>query len=359
MIEKPKSKKKYNALGINVYGGGFTLGMMNHFNIHGQWEEISLGATTFEKNFAWLDHPMKHKDWPVDKFKGKLDVVYGNPPCAPWSNAGNFLGRTKASRFEDPRLMLTEHTMQAALALEPTIFVLESVENAYNYGVRHYDQYVDAWLKKGYAVTFFLTNAVLHGLPSWRRRFHFIAHKVDLKWPTTPNPDTVVIKSVRDVIGDLEHKPFSGLHMPIPGCKELQPYYKHIKQGQHIMQVMRKKFPEYKGAKMLESAKRFHYDTAASTLVGFAYVHPTQHRLLTFLEGQRLLGFPDEFQGVFNNVIGVCDTVTPTIANFFGELFKKSLTANKNARAEHTTIDWRPLADKFQWRRLFGVTSYE
>lgn len=37
-------KRRYKAIGINIYGGGFTLGALNHFEVLGQWEEFKLGC---------------------------------------------------------------------------------------------------------------------------------------------------------------------------------------------------------------------------------------------------------------------------------------------------------------------------
>ncbi len=51
----------HNALGCHIYAGGFTLGI-----------ECRVGQS----------------NWNVSDFRGKVDLVYTNPPCAGWSQAG-------------------------------------------------------------------------------------------------------------------------------------------------------------------------------------------------------------------------------------------------------------------------------
>lgn len=195
--------KKLKALGINIYGGGFTLGVLHHFDVIGQWEEINLGRRTFDLNFGGrIPRPLKREEWQPHDLTGKVHLVYANPPCAPWSMANTHVGKTKASRFLDKRLALTKHTYEAALTMRPDVFISESVEAGYNIGASHYDQYVEMWMRAGYAVTFFLSDAILQGAPCTRRRFHFIAHRHKLQLGSPPSlmRPTIVADAIQDLV---------------------------------------------------------------------------------------------------------------------------------------------------------------
>lgn len=280
--------KKLDALGINIYGGGFTLGVLNHFNVLAQWEEITLGKKTFDLNFAGkIDRPIvPHTDWPIKEFKKKrIPFIYANPPCAPWSSANTHLGKIKASRFLDPRLALTDHTYRAALALRPEVFISESVEAGYNIGASHYDQYVDMWLKAGYAVTFFLCDAILQGAPCMRRRFHFIAHRHKLQLPALSHQWKAA--TVAESIGDLRQVknqvPLHVLRKIDPGILQVA---KVTKPGEPLRKAIHR-VENYDGPGIGFLVKRLKWDRPAFTMVGFNYIHPLYPRWITFREAMR------------------------------------------------------------------------
>ena len=103
------------AVGVHIFGGGLTLGMSQHLDILGQWEEGPWGAKTFELNFPNIPHPLTMSEWPIATHQGKVNVLYANPPCAPWSMAGGRLG------LNDPRLQFTKNCAELALKLKPAI----------------------------------------------------------------------------------------------------------------------------------------------------------------------------------------------------------------------------------------------
>lgn len=138
------------AIGINIYGGGFTLGVQKHFEVLGQWEEIKLGMKTFDLNFKGIYRPLELSQWPVEAYAEAVDFVYANSPCVPWSTAIGLKGATVHNRQFDKRLELTVHTMEAALELKPRVFISESVENGYNIGKGYYEQFKERWMEEGY-----------------------------------------------------------------------------------------------------------------------------------------------------------------------------------------------------------------
>jgi len=335
-----QKKRKYKALGINIYGGGFTLGVMRHFEVLGQWEEINLGKKTFDMNFDGLYRPLKLEEWPIKEHRGKVHLVYANPPCAPWSLANTHPGKTRESRFEDKRLALTKHTYEAALQIRPDVFISESVEAGYNIGASHYDQYIEMWLKAGYAVTFFLSDAILQGAPCMRRRFHFIAHRYKLQLGKPPS--IIRATTVEEAIHDLQE------------VKGQVPLHEFRPINEHILKVAKVTPPgtplyrsiprvkNYQGPGIGFLVKKLIWDAPAFTMVGFNYIHPLQHRWITFREAMRLCTYPDGFMA--HSAVEAVDAVLPAVAEFLALVAKRTIEKAESVKPEFNLIDWRPLA---------------
>lgn len=350
----PNRRLKTKALGINIYGGGFTLGVMKHFNVEHQLEEITLGKKTFDANFIGIDRPIcDYRDWPV--LACSVPFVYANPPCAPWSDANTRPGMSKARRFQDPRLALTAHTMEAAMALRPLIFISESVENAFNYGRSHYEPYRDQWMSHGYSVTWFLTDAVIHGAPCRRRRFHFIAHRQELQLPPVPTPSWTTVRTVRDAIGDLNKVPLGSIPEHVeanPGRWLLPRYRKLMKFCEPGGRLFENLPANFDGPKPSMFMYRLRWDRPSKTVLGFdKVIHPDGQRVITLREGMRLLTFPDEYR-VGGPLIGVYDTVIPVMAELLAAMAKRTLDAAPVVKPTFQIVDWRPLGKPWHSQRV-------
>lgn len=338
------TKRRFNAVGINIYGGGFTLGIIKHFKVLGHWEECSLGKWTFEKNFD-LPRIDTRAAWPIKEHAGKVNLVYANPPCAPWSSADVRAGQTNDDRLNDDRLSYSNHTFEAALALRPDIFILESVEAAVTKGVTYYETFKQQWLDAGYAVTYFLNDAILCGSPHTRKRFHFIAHKYQLQGLDNP-PKLERGVTVADVIGDLRD-----LSVPLQGHDERTMKFwdlkaiEKTKPGEMVRNATHR-VPRYKGKKFGFLIRRAIWDRAAYTIVGFDQIHPLDDRWLTFRECMRLYTYPDDF--VARNYQEAQKAVLPVVGDFLGKVASMTLAAKQPAPVEHMTIDWRPYAAHLQ-----------
>ena len=339
-----QKKRKYKALGINIYGGGFTLGVLKHFEVLGQWEEINLGKRTFDMNFKGLPRPLNLSDWPVKDYVDKVDFVYANPPCAPWSSANMHVGKTNESRFFDKRLELTRHTYETAIKLRPKIFISESVEAGYNIGASHYDQYTEMWLKAGYAVTFFMSDAILQGAPCTRRRFHFIAHQHKLQLPAKP-PIIERAVTVAETIHDLQDLNAKvSLHEYRKINTDILKVAKLTEPGVSLRKTLTK-MPNYDGVGIGFLVKRLMWDAPAFTMVGFNYIHPLQDRWITFREAMRLCTYPDTFMAA--SAVEAVDAVLPVVAEFLALTAKKTIQKAETYPVEFKFIDWRSAAKGF------------
>lgn len=335
------------ALGINIYGGGFTLGVQNHFKVLGQWEECTLGKKTFDLNFKNIYRPLKLEEWPVKDYISKVEFLYANPPCRPWSNASVTLGRTNDKMFFDKRLVLTEHTMSAALKIKPLIFMSESVENTYIIGVSHYNDYAKMWIKAGYHVTYFLNDAIIQGAPCVRRRFHFIASRYKLQ--IKDKPIIKKVTTVRDAIGNiiktntglLQHEYFEG-RKGFTSVMSKVPPYGGLKRTINTI-------PNWEGNQCSFLIKRLAWDFPACTMVGFEYIHPDGHRWITFREALRLCGYPDTFSA--HNAVEAVDAVIPPVAEFLSITAKKTLQKTESVKPGLSVIDWRPYAKQYHFSK--------
>lgn len=362
------------ACGCHIYSGGFTTGLMQAgLDVVGQWEEFgdTFGAKTFELNFPQIEHPTQFEDWNPDKVKG-IELFYANPPCAVWSAAGSLLG------LNDPRLQYTANSMKTGLAVQPEFFILESVPRAWsvNNGARaYYTEWAKEWQKAGYAVTIVLTNALLHGAPQSRERFHFIAHKMKLglQEPVVYPTD---IPTVKDIIGDLEHTAgniedlkagtYTGdpNHVAVGMNEGTLNVIKELQQGEgwdaaYNRLAAKGVTPIAKGRFI---AHRLIWDAPCATILDIhSMVHPTQDRFLTIREGARLCGYPDWFKfypqkgSLTGNASEVTQAVIPYVGNFWGKVFNRALDRAEALddvdREAITVIDWRPLGKPFFPRR--------
>ncbi len=346
-----------NALGINIFGGGFTLGVLNskRFNVVSQWEECDAGAKTFDLNmryFKGIHRPIGYTKWDM-LLDEHIHFIYANPPCAPWSGANTRLGMTPDLRRADPRLAMTVRTMETALALRPDFFALESVARAYSLGRAYYDNWAEAWLKAGYGVTYYLTDGLLLGVPSTRQRFHFMAHRRELAIPE-PNMKHFMPKTVSQVIGDLEdHYGHLPHHIPKRMSREAHELCRVVKEGRLLTgtddadndEVQRalancEWSPSFLNRKLV-------WDAPGFTLVNLEqHVHPRKPRFLTWREGLRVAGYPDDF--LVHNPQGATQAVLPITGEHIAKLAFSCMNNAALAQNELEIVDHRDLAKPYR-----------
>lgn len=345
---------KLSAIGIHIYGGGFTIGAMNHFNVLQQWEEIPFGSKTFDANLAnsGIERLLKKEEWDLTGMKG-IPFIFANPPCAPWSSANAKPGFTKDKRFHDKRLSYTLNVMHSAMEVLPDVFICESVENAYNLGFSHYDQYIRGWLNLGYSVTVLLTDGIIHGLPSMRRRFHFIAHKYELKL-SKPNLFNFKPTTVRDAIWDLrnslEQVDLHSIHTKASVGLATRKFSK-VPVGSRLRETeIAFGYHSKTGSNSSMFVKRLAWDAPSFTIIGLSHlIHPDGKRLLTWRESLRLLSFPDWFTTASDKEGS--DTVTPLMGSYLAAIAKKTINSRVKIRdPKFEIVDWRPYGTQFHIR---------
>lgn len=348
------------ALGINIFGGGFSLGVLQSqkFAISAQLEECDAGKKTFDMNpqyFGKIPRPLSYKEW--NAYLDPLyspNFIYGNPPCAPWSSANARKGQTKALRMQDPRLEMTKRTMQAALYAQPEVFALETVSSGYSTGRSYYDLWAEQFIKSGYGVTYYLTDALLLGLPSTRKRFHFIAHKYELSLTDHLDLTNFMPKTVSQSIGDLEdHFGHLPQHVPKRMSKAAHELCRLTKEGRMLNGFDDEENDDLQWAiTACEWSPSFLnrklvWDAPAFTVVNLEqHVHPRRARFLTFREGLRLTDYPDDFR--VHQSQGATQAVLPGMGKHIANLAWESIECGKKAQADLCIVDHRDFAKVYR-----------
>jgi site-specific DNA-cytosine methylase len=336
------------ALGVYIFAGGFTLGVRKHFDVVAHWEDGPFGTATVRHNMPEIDIHTDPNNWPVEapQYQG-LDLLYGNPPCAPWSAAGHLpkqklrlAANNVSQKYElDPRVECVRRQFALLERLQPKIWIWESVARAFSTGKPFVDTLTARALEQGYAVTHVLVNGLYAGACQQRRRFFFVAHKVELPF-AHPGKDPMTIGQVwapYDPEWLREEHPRSKAKMTgtiAEFCHEMLPG-----EGGHEAFY---KWHERKGTQPVLNDKgnvtgrpnflmhRLHRDKVCGTIVsGTCLIHPDENRFLTVRETQLLSSYPAtyEFQG--NDAYGqISKAVLPSVGDWLGGICAAGINAN-------------------------------
>lgn len=330
------------ALGVYIFAGGFTTGMAQAgFRPVAHWEGGSYGVPTFRANY---DVPVWQEpaNWPFDRYApGTPDhpqVVYANPPCAPFSMAGSTLRRGRTSWLTDPRVQCLRDVYTVLERVEPKVLVWESVCQVWSRA----GELVRALTRRasglGYATTYCFTSANLHGLPQPRKRFLCFHHRVYLPLikPTTP------WRNVQDCLGirrvQVDGRWFWTQECPVwgvpPISDKLARYARATPPGQTFQQTRATLGEGFEGDKVGFMMNRLSLKGPGKTFTSMVMnVHPVWPRWLADSELGRLSGWPDNYVWVEQEGGPVraqmAQAVLPPVARWVGE---RCLAALRQAR---------------------------
>lgn len=330
---------KPTALGVYIFAGGFTIGMRRHFKVLAHFEDGPYGAKTVRHNMPDIPIFDRPADWPIADFVG-VDVIYGNPPCAAWSSAGNFaaakakaLGEVKWRR--DPRVDCVRKEFSLLHALRPHFWVWESVTAAYRKGKPLVDELSQEANDLGYAVTHILLDGAYTGLAQHRRRFFFVAHNVAFH-PKAPDRTPLTVGEV--LRAAVEPDP------PTPYARVVQPWLKKfvhdIGPGTKAMDAWDRFCKRRRGPpKTNERGQvvgrpsylltRLHGDATGPVILGDVILHPWEDRYLTAHEAKLLSGYPVDytFQGSAQHK-QIQQAVLPPVGDWLGGQIATALRHN-------------------------------
>jgi site-specific DNA-cytosine methylase len=339
---------KPRAVGSYIFAGGFTIGVRKHFRVLCHLEASNYGVEVARRNLK-LPIYSRVEDWPLEELKG-IDFVYGNPPCAIWS------GNNPHSHVDwtaDTRICCVENLFGLLDSLKPKVWAWESVPNAPKKGSSLVNSLIDKAAKMGYASTQLFHDAQYLGAAQTRKRWFLIFHKIRLVIEP-PNFDRVIsavakLKTVKPRgLPAYDSRRFNQLFdkwLPrIPPGARLRRFWESEICPPH-------KWKRKANGHVLGRVGLGHIrlkDTGPATAtVGYAMVHPIEHRFLTLNEVQAIAGYPDDYdfggKSPFAKELdligrGVCPPVGEWLARLVAESLKENIRVNK---PYYQVIDFR------------------
>lgn len=281
-----------NAVGAYIFAGGFTVGVSKHYDVIAHLEGDAYGNKTFKMNFPDIPSHWPPSEWPLEALKGKVEFLYANPPCAPWSQVGASLSSKNAQNWRtDPRTDCFRRSVGAGLEVEAGAIAVESVLNAMTRGWDFAADQARRMHEKGYEVSIVRHDSVFWGLPQRRRRLFLVGTKFHVDWPPPP----CVFVTARSVIEPLEDlglvKTLEGKYLPLWELLALEPPDKK----RSLRTVYLETYKTNKGSPRL-TTHMVSLDGPISTIIGLTQIHPEQPRYFSERELARLNGFPDWFK---------------------------------------------------------------
>jgi DNA (cytosine-5)-methyltransferase 1 len=336
------------AVGVSIYAGGHAVGVAGAgFRVLAHLEEgdsRGFGVATFRANFPDVPVAPTVREWPRYLPAQPVGWVYSNPPCAPWSQAGRTMRHGRDGWRSDPRV---EHTTNSFAVLEhylPTVWSWESVQRTYTVGADVVDDLTRRALGLGYAVTHFLTDWQLHGLPQRRARFFFVAHRVALTWPVP----SAVPRTYVQATADLEDPGYVA-----PMASEWAEVASILAEGEYLRPRWERLTELPRGTvgpvvgRPPYTVHRIYADQVCSTVTSMrSQVHPAEARYLGTRELARVLGYPDDYVWVGHpgtHQAQMAKAVTPLAAAYLASVVRRGLERGATAEPRVRVVDFRPM----------------
>lgn len=184
-------------------------------------EEAGIKGVAFvEQNHTACDTLLANRpDWNViegdihnidfTKYKDKVDLVSGGPPCQAFSYAGKRLG------FGDTRGTLFAEFARCIKEVQPKMFLFENVRGLLSHDKgRTFQTIYHTFEELGYRIQYQVLNACYHGVGQKRQRLIMIgirnnlADKIQFKFPK-PDKQQTVLKDVLINVPDSPYQPYS------------------------------------------------------------------------------------------------------------------------------------------------------
>lgn len=344
VVRRRRPDGKLRAVGAYIFAGLFTRGVSEHFEVVAHLEDGPFGVATARRNFPdMLIHEGPPDQWPTEKLRrGGVDLVFANPPCAPWSAAN---GKPYHNWKEDVRVSCVQRTFELMERLRPKVWCFESVRGAYTKGRDMVDDMAKGAREMGYQVTHLLTDALCHGVPQSRKRYFMVCHRVRIDW----KPTGIEPRTVKDAIGRGFRRPKGDVIEKMPDrLAKLLPY---TEPGERLASVYdrRVKNPEVvvlpSGMEKRVGRPGFlHYrlcwDQPCGTITGSATKHhPQEERYISMAESKRLCGVPDDFEFAgkcHDQYAEIAKAVMPPVGEYIAE--RAAHAIRKDRRADPDTV---------------------
>lgn len=323
-------KKRPTAVGVYVFAGGFTIGVKAvGFDVSHHFEDDPpYGATIVKKNLPDIEIHAGFDNWP--RLTG-VDFVYGNPPCAAWSQAGS---ANKAGKsWRDSSLVdCTRRHFSLLDLMRPRVWAWESVQRAWTLGRELVDELASKAAKIGYSTTIWLHDAVNLGVPQKRPRFFMVCHDVELDFKDRYDPPITVEMALR------------GVDRGEPLEKFLNSMSRDVIEQMNTGENLRSAWERWRGNRPVNLNSRgqvkgrpsFSYirprPDAPSQVVRQEMIHPTENRGMSENEIKTLCGFPKSysFDGRKDAPYLIGRGVCPPVAKHLAQIVSDGIASGKS-----------------------------
>lgn len=174
-FSETSAHEKPTAVGLFSGAGGMDLGFSKYFDIISSTEIDPVFCDTLRLNFPQariIEDDIRNIGGEELAKTGAPDVIFGGPPCQPFSAAGKQRG------LDDPRGTLASEYLRVVSEMKPRFFVLENVpglvSNAKGGALQAILQGVQ---EIGYKAEWHILKAVNYGAPQNRRRLIVIGRR--------------------------------------------------------------------------------------------------------------------------------------------------------------------------------------
>lgn len=330
--------KRFKALGVCVFAGGFTLGVRKHFECLAHFEEGPYGVETALKNKVV---PVVFTDpaaWPIKEFAGKVDFIYANPACAPWSVASH--GR-EIHWTEDPRVNSVRRAYQLLDKLKPDVWAWESVRPAFIKGRALVNTIAKDAMAQGYDATVLMVTGTYHGVPQPRRRFFLVLHRVALPWEPTGIKKTPTVREAWK--GGFKTQTISTTWQHTTIAKWLS--LKACKPGERPAKLFTKKNAAAAAARLpgdkligrpSHQWQRLDWDKPSAVMTGGCLrIHPDEARPITVEEQAALCGYPRSFRfygSLSQQYAQTAQAVMPPVGEYLARIVRMGLEQRARVR---------------------------
>lgn len=163
------------AVSLFAGAGGMDLGFRNHFEVKASNELIPTFSETLRLNFPETN--IVNAD--ISNLSGSdltagsdIDLVFGGPPCQPFSAAGKQRG------VDDPRGALVKEYLRVVSEINPQYFVIENVPGLVSNAAGGAMKYIiEESNRIGYRTEHFILTATDYGVPQLRNRLFVIGRR--------------------------------------------------------------------------------------------------------------------------------------------------------------------------------------
>lgn len=290
------------------------------------------------------------------KYKGKIDVIIGGPPCQGFSQKG------KRKTIHDERNYLFKYYVDVVKLVNPKYFVMENVPNLLSaQGGMFKDEIMELFNSIGYSLKVGVLNASDYGVPQNRKRAIIIG-KLNEEAPNLPLPQkekNTIWDAISDLAflesgqGETEQEYFS---LPQSEYQKLlrtssKILYNHIatkhsevalerlalippNAGKEVLPKEHITKSVYSGTwtRMRKDEISVTITTRFDTPSSGKFTHPYLNRAITVREAARIQSFPDDFRFFGNKgsqMKQVGNAVPPLLSAAIAEVIMNDIIKNK------------------------------